>query len=63
MIEYAKIILPEVSFNKELFQKELKKCMNWIEPKDVQQFRDWCYVNFKNLYPDILEEELVNSAV
>lgn len=62
MFEYAKIILPKVSFSRELFQKELKKCINWIEPNNLQQFRRWCYANFKEIYPDILEKELANIA-
>ena len=62
MFEYAKIILPKVSFSKELFQKELIKCINWIDPEDLYQFRKWCYFNFKEIYPDILEKELENIA-
>lgn len=62
MFEYAKIILPKVSFSRELFQKELIKCMNWIEPRDLYLFRKWCYANFKEIYPDILDKELANIA-
>jgi len=54
MIEYAKIILPKVSFSKDLFAKELKKCIGWVEKEEQQELRDWCYENFYNQYPNVL---------
>jgi hypothetical protein len=62
MFEYAKLILPKVSFSRELFQKELIKCINWIDPQQLNEFRMWCDANFKEMYPDILEKELANIA-
>ncbi len=56
MLEYAKIILPKVSFSKELFRKELTKCLHWVKPGEVPELHDWCYENFKDKYPDVLEE-------
>ncbi len=56
MLDYAKIILPKVSFSKELFKKELTKCINWVEGEEVQELHDWCYQNFQNIYADVLDE-------
>lgn len=56
MLDYAKIILPKVSFSKQLFRKELAKCIDWVEPDELLELRNWCYKNFKNKYPDVLEE-------
>lgn len=56
MLDYAKIILPKVSFSKQLFRKELTKCLHWVEPDEVMELHDWCYENFKDKYPDVLEE-------
>jgi hypothetical protein len=56
MIDYAKIILPKVSFSEYLFKKELVKCVQWVEADEVQELYEWCYMNFKDLYADILEE-------
>lgn len=56
MLDYAKIILPKVSFSKRLFKKELAKCIRWVEPSEVQELHDWCYKNFKDKYPDVLGE-------
>jgi hypothetical protein len=62
MLEYAKVILPKVSFSKHLFRKELTKCINWVEPAEINELHDWCYANFKNLYPDVLDEVFSSVA-
>ena len=56
MLDYAKIILPKVSFSKQLFRKELTKCLHWVEPGEVMELHDWCNKNFKDKYPDVPEE-------
>jgi len=56
MLEYAKVILPKVSFSRHLFRKELSKCIQWVEPFEIQELHDWCYEKFKDKYPDVLEE-------
>jgi hypothetical protein len=56
MLDYAKIILPKVSFSKQLFRKELTKCLQWVEPGEVKELHDWCNENFKDKYPDVLAE-------
>ena len=62
MLEYAKIILPKVSFSRELFAKELTKCINWVEPDQVPELCAWCYKKFNNLYPDVLTEAFAEIA-
>ena len=62
MLDYAKVILPKVSFSKELFRKELAKCIRCVDPADVQKFHDWCFQNFNDVYPDVLEEEFSHIA-
>nr|WP_319571818.1 hypothetical protein [uncultured Draconibacterium sp.] len=62
MLEYAKVILPKVSFSRELFSKELSKCINWVEPDQLPTLRNWCYENFKEIYPDVLAEAFANIA-
>ncbi|TKG92427.1 hypothetical protein EYV94_19500 [Puteibacter caeruleilacunae] len=56
MLEYAKVILPKVSFSKELFEKELKKCIGWITPKEIEELKDWCLEKFRNEHPEILNK-------
>lgn len=62
MLEYAKTILPKVSFSRELFQKELGKCINWVEQNQLQELSVWCYEKFNDMYPDILAKEFANIA-
>lgn len=54
MLEYAKVILPKVSFSKDLFMKELNKCINWVEKDQIRELYTWCNENFKEIYPDVL---------
>ncbi len=62
MFEYAKVILPKVSFSRELFRKELAKCMKWVEPNELDEFTQWCNENFGEMYPDILNDVLTINA-
>lgn len=57
MIEYAKVILPKVSFSRDLFRKELVKCAKWAETQnDLNELREWCDENFGDMYPEILND-------
>jgi hypothetical protein len=56
MLEYARVILPKVSFSRELFRKELVKCINWVGDSEVNSLKEWCIENFMEMYPDILAE-------
>ena len=62
MLEYAKVILPKVSFSRELFRKELVKCIDWVEENQVQELYAWCYQNFQKMYPDVLAEAFAGIA-
>ncbi|MCY1718928.1 hypothetical protein OU798_01155 [Prolixibacteraceae bacterium Z1-6] len=62
MLEYAKVILPKVSFSRELFRKELKKCIDWVEPDQVKDLCVWCYQKFQKMYPDVLAEAFADIA-
>ena len=56
MIEYAKVILPKVCFWKSLFKKELMKCKSWANSDELDELSAWCYKNFSDMYPDVLDE-------
>ena len=62
MLEYAKVILPKVSFSRELFGKELNKCIDWVEPDQLQELCNWCYQKFQKMYPDILAKAFAGIA-
>jgi len=62
MLEYAKIILAKVSFSKELFAKELRKCINWVEKEQINNLFTWCYENFNETYPDVISKAFSGIA-
>ena len=62
MFEYAKVILPKVSFSRDLFRKELTKCVNWVDSSELDDFTQWCRENFGEMYPKILDEVFSTSA-
>ncbi|MGM0478876.1 MAG: hypothetical protein ACQERC_06605 [Bacteroidota bacterium] len=46
-----------MSFDKQLFHKELVKAVNWIqESDDFQKFRAWCMAEFGHRYPTVLHK-------
>lgn len=55
MLDYVKTILLKVSFNKALFEKELRKALKVLMPTEVPDFRDWCYQQFARIYRKVLK--------
>jgi len=54
MLEYAKTILLKVSFDRILFEKELRKALRMLLPDELVQLKAWCYEQFSKLYRRIL---------
>lgn len=55
MLDYVKMILLKVSFSKKLFEKELRKALQYILPDDLLEFKTWCYQQFARLYRRVLK--------
>ena len=55
MLDYVKMILLKVSFNKALFEKELRKSLRMLVPTEVPVFRSWCYEQFARIYRNVLK--------
>jgi len=55
MLDYVKMILLKVSFNKVLFEKELRKSLKMLVPTEVPDFRNWCYQQFSRIYRKVLK--------
>jgi hypothetical protein len=57
MFELTKKILVRVSFDPQLFQKELSKGIRWMtNTEEVQHLRDWCIKEFGVKYPAIVHK-------
>ncbi|GAA4368396.1 hypothetical protein GCM10023185_41130 [Hymenobacter saemangeumensis] len=63
MLEYVKMILLKVSFNKALFEKELRKSLKMLMPAEVPDFRTWCYQQFSRIYRKVLNQVFGAIAV
>ncbi|GLU50879.1 MULTISPECIES: hypothetical protein [Dyadobacter] len=50
MLEYIKIILQKVSFDRRLFEKELRKAIRMLMPAEVKRLRNWCYENYSSVH-------------
>ncbi|HLK97173.1 MAG TPA: hypothetical protein VK364_05340 [Hymenobacter sp.] len=62
MLEYAKTILLKVSFDRILFEKELRKALRMLLPDELVQLKAWCYEQFSNLYRRILNRVFTQSV-
>jgi len=56
MLKYTKTVLQKVSFNKDLFKKELQKSMRWLRKDEVIVLQTWCVINFGSMYMDVINE-------
>ena len=56
MLKYTKTILQKVSFNKDLFKKELRKSVQWLKRDEVILLEAWCIINFGSIYYDVITE-------
>ncbi|KAF0201258.1 MAG: hypothetical protein FD170_2866 [Bacteroidetes bacterium] len=56
MLEYTKTILQKVSFNRDLFRKELIKSKRWLRREEIILLQIWCLVTFNDTYSDIIRE-------
>ncbi|RLD60577.1 MAG: hypothetical protein DRJ01_09395 [Bacteroidetes bacterium] len=62
MLEHQKVIIRNVSSNKELFENEIKKSIKWLNKNDLLQFNKWLIANFNDKYPDIISKYFDKTA-
>jgi hypothetical protein len=55
MLEYQKLILKKVCFDKKLFERELKKTLKWINPIQKKDFEQWVEKEFLHIHPIIIK--------
>ncbi|MEN8248267.1 MAG: hypothetical protein ABFS32_05000 [Bacteroidota bacterium] len=61
MLEYVKTILKKVSFNGQLFEKELKKAIATLLIEEVAKLKEWCYRKFGQVHEAILNRCFVTA--
>lgn len=56
MLEFKKRILQKVSFDLELFEKELTKAAKWLMEDELIELKAWCYETFSERYKEIIDK-------
>lgn len=56
MLEFSKNILLKVSFDRNLFKKELIKALRWVKPDEALVLKAWCLTTFGHIYGDMIRD-------
>ncbi len=56
MLEFCKKVLEKVSFDKNLFKKELMKAIKWVKTDELEVLKRWCLIKFGSLYRSLIED-------
>lgn len=56
MLEFSKLVLQKVSFDRILFRKELIKSVRRLKNDDYIKLKLWCLATFGHMYKDIILE-------
>jgi len=62
MLAYFKTILAKVSFNQELFEKELRKALSTLIPDEIRELKKWCYQRFGITHKNILQRNFLGEV-
>jgi hypothetical protein len=54
MLDYFKTILFKVSFDLNIFEKELKKALRSLVENEIEELKQWCYANFGETHELVL---------
>lgn len=63
MLKYTKEILTKVSFDAQLFEKELKKAIKLLVPGEINELKQWCLEKFGKLYSVLINRTFRLSQV
>ena len=63
MFELQKMVLNQVSEDKNLFQRELKKSFLWLQSSEIFQLHWWADENYESLYNTIISEVFNRKAI
>lgn len=62
MLEFSQHILKSVSFDRNLFRKELKKMLLRVKPDEAMLLKAWCIATFGHLYGDVITDAFRTMA-
>jgi hypothetical protein len=61
MLELTKYVLKKVSFDRQLFRKELNKAIRHLSRDELLALYAWCLVHFTSEYQDLIREAFVKA--
>ncbi len=50
------MVLQKVSFNKDLFTRELRKSLKWLKKDEAIILKSWCVLHFGSVYSDVIHD-------
>lgn len=56
MLEHQMLVLQGVAENRQLFEKELKKSLLWLQPEEIVKLRNWVFSNFQKSHAEVIEQ-------
>ena len=59
MLEYFKTILAKVSFDRKLFEKELRKAIKSLVAEELEELKMWCYEHFGDIYRLVIDRQFI----
>ena len=59
MLEHQKLILENIYYDKELFEKELIKSYRWLKSYEIFELRNWLIKNFEPSHSELADSILM----
>jgi len=55
MLEYSKMILEKVSFDRTIFEKELSKAVKRVNAEEIAHLEGWIYAKFSEKHLKVID--------
>ena len=56
MLEHQKLLLEKLSYDKELFRKEIVKSFKWLRSYEIISLHKWLKENYGRTHADVIQE-------
>ncbi len=56
MLELQKLVLQNVSDDKDLFKKEIVKSFKWLKSYEIYQLHKWLKENYGNTHKEVISD-------
>jgi hypothetical protein len=56
MLEHQKILLTQLSYDKELFRKEIVKSFKWLKSYEIIKLHSWLKSEYGNTHADVIRQ-------